>query len=1233
MLKYRQLTSNHQGQKSTAFKTKSWVKLALVLGLATTGNALYVLPLIAASPAGGTTIENQATGTFTDGDDPTNTIQEVQSNVVTLTVAEVAGVSVGAEIPAEAPSNVTGAGSYQSFPGIHSGDVVYFDFTITNVGNDPTKFVIPSTATVVGGGTVGQLQIIGYDSLVFDGVGGNPAPVNVPTTFDANTNSTGTLLATTAGVNGGSVNAGGTIKVRVPVTITASAGSNVTVMLGNSPIDSTSTATPADRLQNQTYINNTNTDVYTVDNANPATAGTPSGSQEVIGSPANGTREASAIAQVTVLGKDISGNVFEDINYGGGAGRSKTAASGAGVDGARVELYDSSGKFIRSTLTTGGGNYTFPGVPVGDFYIRTVNSTVTSTRSSTNSGLLPVQTFVTDAGVTANTVSPVVNKVGGEVPSQVDAGNGGSGAIFDPVTGRFTTAGGSVATGEYIQSLTKVKVDNLPVTGLDFGYNFDTIVNTNNAGQGSLRQFILNSNALPNTNLNQVGQTSGQEVSIFMIPNGNSNAGQQSGLLNQVAGTANNNGAAVITLLSPLDAVTDRNTTISGFTQTTNIGDSNPGQIGSGVGVGISNQLVPKTDRPEIVIDGRNLTDSTNADQYAITLNGDYAILKGVAVYGTKGNYATAIASDSGAVRVGSTNGSNVSVAGAALIEQNLIGTFADGSDPGASLQNQRYGTICFAACEIKNNFIAYNGYGTVLYNTGADGSKITGNEYQSNGANVAPNSGQQSAEGDSVALWSVSNALVAGNLIANTRAVGSNTLDSGKGIELVSTFAAPTSNNLIQNNTIENSSTAGIGLYNNTSDNTIFRNIIKDTNPLSNAAYAGAGILLSASSSTLPATITTVTPVRNTISENSIYDNAGLGIDLDPRSWLLGDGVTANNGTTSATIPNTGTDYPVITLSRLSAGNLIVKGFIGSQSNGSTTFAGNKLEFFVADNTPANQNGEVILGDGKSRPHGEGRTYIGSCTADANGLFDCSFPTTITNAIDITATATDSNGNTSEFSSVALNNPNVLLVKRITNVNGSTSTLNGQNLDEYIDESSNPYDDNSLSTPAISPPDTNQWPTPATFLIGGTNGGNVRPGDMLEYTIYFLSNGDGVANNVSICDLIPEKQTFVPSIATWLGTVPTLTPAAGSAGGDRGIVAQANDQLKSYTNLADGDSARYYPPGTTLPNACRPSPTAPIPTNTNGAVVVDLGTVVNPTNATLTDKPYGFMRFRTRVN
>ena len=49
---------------------------------------------------------------------------------------------------------------------------------------------------------------------------------------------------------------------------------------------------------------------------------------------------------------------------------------------------------------------------------------------------------------------------------------------------------------EWTQSIVTVDASSGNVTGVDFGFNFDVIVNTNDAGQGSLRQFILNSNLL-----------------------------------------------------------------------------------------------------------------------------------------------------------------------------------------------------------------------------------------------------------------------------------------------------------------------------------------------------------------------------------------------------------------------------------------------------------------------------------------------------------------------------------------------------------------------------------------------------------------------------------------------------------------------------------------------------------------------------------------------------------------
>ncbi|QKG53814.1 hypothetical protein [Hymenobacter sp. BRD67] len=124
------------------------------------------------------------------------------------------------------------------------------------------------------------------------------------------------------------------------------------------------------------------------------------------------------------------------------------------------------------------------------------------------------------------------------------------------------------------------------VAGVDFGYNFSTIVNSTDVGQGSLRQFIVNSNALTNAGLAQVGQLAGREASIFMIPDGNAHPGQRAALNSGLTGSS---GAAraLIQLASVLPAITDGRTRIDGTTQTININDSNTGQVGTGGTVGV----------------------------------------------------------------------------------------------------------------------------------------------------------------------------------------------------------------------------------------------------------------------------------------------------------------------------------------------------------------------------------------------------------------------------------------------------------------------------------------------------------------------------------------------------------------------------------------------------------------------------------------------------------------------
>ena len=379
------------------------------------------------------------------------------------------------------------------------------------------------------------------------------------------------------------------------------------------------------------------------------------------------------------------------------------------------------------------------------------------------------------------------------------------------------------------------------------------------------------------------------------------------------------------------------------------------------------------------------------------------------------------------------------------------------------------------------------------------------------------------------------------------------------------------------------------------------------------------------------------------TITRNSTFANGasgvGLGIDLDPVSrdpnnYVTANGVTANNGTVSASLPNNDLDYPIITSASLSIGTLTVKGFVGSVPAGSSTFANTTLEFFIADNIPANQDGEAILGDGKSLSHGEGRTYIGTCSADANGLFNCSFANAgtlgLTNTANVTATATDAVGNTSEFSAPpTVNNPNVLLVKRITAVNGS-GTNGSVALNTYDPDPTYPYDKNVIQA-GLTPPSSDKWPnttgaTSSTFLIGARDGGQTKTNDEVEYTIYFLSAGTGTAKNVTICDRIPRYQTFVPNAFNSLTTAPNTTSA--SPVGDRGIQVSQGTTTYGYTNIGDGDAARYYPPGSTLPSAC----TQPALAEDNGTIVVNLGDVPN---ATLPGDPvnsYGFLRFRAKV-
>ena len=133
-----------------------------------------------------------------------------------------------------------------------------------------------------------------------------------------------------------------------------------------------------------------------------------------------------------------------------------------------------------------------------------------------------------------------------------------------------------------------------------------------------------------------------------------------------------------------------------------------------------------------------------------------------------------------------------------------------------------------------------------------------------------------------------------------------------------------------------------------------------------------------------------------NLITQNAIYDNGELGINLvaDDDTW---PGVTLNDEDDDDTGPNKLMNFPVLTSAMATPGQLIVKGTIDTQDPRQVT-----LEFF-ANFAP------------DSTGYGEGEIFLGTTTPNGQGKFTATLPS-VSPGMWISATATDPDNNTSEF-------------------------------------------------------------------------------------------------------------------------------------------------------------------------------------------------------------------------
>ncbi|MEO8064845.1 MAG: right-handed parallel beta-helix repeat-containing protein [Pseudomonadota bacterium] len=679
----------------------------------------------------------------------------------------------------------------------------------------------------------------------------------------------------------------------------------------------------------------------------------------------------------------FTGTVFEDANYGGGAGRARVASGGAVLPNVVVELYRvSDGAFIATTTTNASGVYSLTsGATAAAMRVRVVNGSVRSARTGGGActTCVPVQTFRTDA--TSGTAVNVTNLVGGESPGVSDA-------VVNPGASNYSTLTAGTRVPQSITTATPA-ANNSTIANLDFGFNFDTVVNTREVSacaaanssypcQGSLRQFVINANALGGEGgLSQSGNgqidgstsflPGGAESSIFMIP-----AGSLTG------------GVAVVTLSAALPSISGASTRLDGTTQTVNIGNTNAGSLGSGGVVGVDGVSLPTFPRPEVQLTAGNTV---------VVLSGPSTAVLGLAL---RQGYLQLTGSG-------------------CLARSNLVGMTATGDSSANS--GGTYG-IEFAGANatVRNNFVTVNNSG-IRTQGGGTGSLITLNEV------ARPTSGHTDTFDGILLVGTVSSIQVTANLTRDQR---------GGGIEVgfgggASASSITVSNNTVRGNGFANvgggaSSTEPIGMaaYDYSGSAVTFsRNLIRDN--------AGAGVLVMNANGT-------------TISQNSFDSNGGLSIDLDPRSIDpngLGapQGVTINDNGDADAGPNGLRNFPVVVAASVSGTELSFSGFARP---------GSAIELYLAQADPTGFGegltylGTFSEGSGADLDATTGTYGPGNINALAQGTdntnrfaFRITTPGAVSIGTRLSSTAT-LGGETSEFSGNVLvtAGPNLIVAK-----------------------------------------------------------------------------------------------------------------------------------------------------------------------------------------------------------
>ena len=1144
---------------------RSYARVTLLASIFLSGSLLHVLPALAASPTAGTVIDNQATGSFIDSTD--NTEQQTESNIVKVTVAEITGLTV---TPTNTPSATTGGTSN-------------FDFTVTNVGNDPTQFFIPGAPSTITGGTAGTLKIVAYDP---DG-SGPAAAVDLTgnnVTVPAGGQSTGTLLSAIAAANNGSIPVGASIVVRVPVTITATNTQTVSVTLGNTSGQPSNTNTP--------YILGANgsgsQDLYTVDNADGAAG-------EAAGAPLNGDatnhrQEASATQTATVANPlSVSGTIYKDNDRNG------TNNSEPGIGSVRVILYKdtdnnrelSPSEIVQQTTTLADGSYQFTNVPAGTYQIKVDiadtnvpfgytlgtpdNLTVTvNTTSITgqNFGFYPPPTCEWEAQVySGHYAIPGANYAKDQQPLGL-FGTGGlptlrGTAKFGAGAGTFTFNDKSI--GQTNHPLRTIINGTFPSQGY-VAINGDYISTQTNFGQPSWAIVLKRqATAAGRITLGQAGAYIDDAMEIYVngVRVGNPVLTYTPSLAaNKVSTVAVNAGDIVEIRLSNYDNV-------GGFFVSAafayDFGDA-PASYG---------EVSQATDCSNPHLGATSTGESSQA--YSANASGD-AGDDGVTLPASLAPGSTA------------TITVNASTAGFlnSWIDFNGNGVFDSGEQ--LTVTNVTTGAVATT-----NNVPLAAGNNTLTFTVPAGatlGSSFA--RFRFTTATVATPSPTGAGDAGEVEDYPVTLAGIADLSITKTDGQTSTTPGSAIAYTITVTNNGPnTVNSVTVNDAVPASIqspvfTPSTGSYNNGTGAWTGLNFASGQS----ITLTVSGTVAASATGTITNTATVAPPTGITdpnLTNNSATDTTTLTTTADLKLTKTVDVPSPPVGSTlkyTVTVTNNGPS---------SATNVAIKDLLPA----SVTYTSST----PSQGTYSNSTGLWSVG---TIANGSSATLQIAVIVNTGGP--------ITNTAEVSASdqpdpnSTPGNNNPAENDQASVTtpftSPRLQLVKRITAINGVPITT-------IMDDSS--------STADNAP----NWPAPvdatsgiSTYLTGATNGGTIRSGDILEYTIYFLSDGGTAATNISLCDLVPTNSTFVPDS---FSSVP-----------ESGINLTIGSTSTNLTNVPDADGGQFFNPGGKPSVSCSG-------TNTNGAVVVNV--VKSPANlpsATAPGTPtnsYGFIRFRAKVN